>query len=216
MPAPAVAARPDPGSYVSAEHRGKARALRSRLAASSLAWTRGSVDLLEPFASANTGPLSRGTLLARLPKAWKALPRHGCLRLDIDRGNPTFIVDVRAIPLSIRVAGWADDADEPGIALAVRRVVIQVRPKATVEDTTAIEVVIGLHALGRFYQRSFGDGERSLVLALAALLDEKNRIRGRGRFDIDVPCTQGQGTWRGGTAKLDRTHPVLAIRTFVS
>ncbi len=153
-------------------------------------------------------------MLARLPKAWKALPRHGCLRLAIDRGNPTSITEARAIPYSIRDATWDDDADEASIALVVRRVVVQVRPRVAVEDRTEVAAIVGLHALGRFYQRSFGDGERSLILALAALLDEKNRIRGRGRFDIDVSCAAG--TWRGGTAKLDRTHPVLAIRTFVS
>ncbi len=210
-----TSARPDPGSRIPAEFVGRARSLRARLAASSLAWTRGSVDLLAPFCAANTGRLSRGTLLARLPTAWKALPTNGCLHLDIARGNPTRIVEARAIPYSIRDATWAADADEASIALVVRRVAVQVRPRVAVDDRTEITVIVGLHALGRFYQRSFGDGERSLVLALAALLDEKNRIRGRGRFDVDVPCAQGQGTWRGGTAKLDRTHPVLAIRTFV-
>jgi len=215
MPAFATAARrPDTRDHVGREFFGRARSLRQQLHASSLAWTRGSVDLLAPFCGVNDGKLSRGTLLARLPKAWRALPAHGCLCLAIDRGNPTRITEARAIPYSTRDARWADDADEPGIALAVRRVTVQVRPRAAVDDRAEISVVVGLHALGRFYERSFDNSETSLILALAALLDEKKRIRGRGKFDIDVPCAGG--TWRGGTARLDRTHPVLAIRTFVS
>jgi hypothetical protein len=208
------APRPDPGTRVGAEFIGKARSLRQQLHVSSLAWTRGSVDLLAPFCATNTGQLSRGTLLARLPTSWKALPRHGCLRLDIDRGNSTSIIEARAIPYSTRDATWADDADENGIALAVRRVTVQVRPRAAVDDQATIKVIVGLHALGRFFQRSFDNSTPSLIIALAALLDEKNRTRGRGKLDIDVPCAVG--TWRGGAAKLDRTYPVLAIRTFVS
>jgi hypothetical protein len=214
MPALAAARRPDTRDHVGAEFVGKARSLRQKLHVPSIEWSAGTVKLLSPFCAANTGRLSRGTLLARLPKAWKALPRHGCLRLDIDRGNPTHIIEARAIPYDTRDAKWADDADEPGIALAVRRVTVQVRPRAAVDDRAEIAVVIGLHALARFYQRSFDNGEVSLILALVALLDEKNRIRGRGKFDVDVPCAGG--TWRGGTARLDRTHAVLAIRTFVS
>src|SRR5258708_31747672 len=71
------------GSRVPAEFVGLARALRSRITSAYVDFDAGMALLLESFGGQNRSPLSRRTLLRRLPAAWRGLPEFGQLRLKI-------------------------------------------------------------------------------------------------------------------------------------
>jgi hypothetical protein len=207
--------RPDPAvGRVPVEFVGRARLLRDRIAEPAIDWAVGSVDLLAPFAGANSSPMSRRTLLSRLPASWRALPDVGRLGLGIHRGAPLTIFEARCIPYAVGRDGWS--GDELSVAVVVRRVEVRLRPQPEVSDVAPIVAVVGLHGLARRYERGSDATDGAVLRDLAALTDRRRWRTGMrdSRSEFDVPVADG-GCWRGAATMLD-DKPVLAVRTFVA
>ena len=212
MPALAAtnAPRPDPGTRIPVEFIGRARRWRDRLTVPATQWATGSALLLVPFAGSNRSPFSRRTLLAQLPGRWHALPEFGRLDLWAERGDPTRLREVRAIPHTVGMVGWSEG--ELSVAIVLRRVAVTLTPRPSVTDHSVIGAVISLHAIARYLARCHPiPTDETLARDLIALVDTTRwRSTDRGT-DVEVHG----GVWRGHAAKLDGT-PTMSIRTFVS
>lgn len=211
---PALAAtsapRPDPRTRIPAEAVGKARRWRERLTVPSTQWASNSALLLASFAGPNRSPFSRRHLLAELPRRWHSLPDFGRLDLWAERGDPTRIREVRAVPHTVGMIGWS--AHELSVAIALRRVAVTLTPRPSVEDRSVIGAVISLHAIARYLARCHpAPSDETLARDLLALIDTARWSSTDRGTDVHVD----DGTWRGHAAHLDGV-PTYAVRTFVA
>jgi hypothetical protein len=146
----------------------RALELYQRLAEPSANWATGSAELLAPFVGKNTLALSRGRLLARLPRAWKALPRFGRLSLRIERlpgpmPRPLWIFETCAFPHKVTAPDWV--GDKRSIRVGIRRIDVGLYPKPVVTDVFETVAAVSLHALARRFER--GNDARPRLISVA-------------------------------------------------
>ena len=165
------------------------------------------------------GPVIRagGTLrpqqLARASIAWtEKIPVTGRLRLEIDlKKKSLHIRELRAIAAETIFDGWAENETEPGIALAARK--MEVIPDHFGYDPILL-AGISLHALGRWFQRSFHPTRAALLTDLQALAmgATDTRLGTPGEFEVAA----GDGKWAGVVMKNRDGSHVLATRSFLN
>jgi hypothetical protein len=212
MPALATAAkpRPEPGSYVSAEWRGRARTLRSRIADAHSRWEAAAFTLTAPLcARGNFVPaFTKGSL--RLTEArWKALPRAwGRLRLVAQNdGDRLSIAEFRMVDFRTRMAAW--NGDELGLAIALVSATMALPSSFNFSSKTL--ALVSLHALGRRYGRGADRSDLAVVRDLLPLaVAAPAALAGNREFAIAA----GDGRWIGARMALDG-QTVAAIKTYV-
>jgi hypothetical protein len=151
MRSPARPAGASAAHLVPMEFIGLARRLRTRVAKAHGLWELRADKLLMPFRPRpGFMPMPRRAHLARLAKQWRALPRFGRLRCLVNvKDGALQIAESRLAPSRLKLPWWDED-DEPALSLMLRTVAI-VPPRFAEAEMTM--VVVGLHALGRRYER---------------------------------------------------------------
>jgi hypothetical protein len=202
---PAVAVERVPREWV-----GWARELRRKVSKEHEGFAKAATALLKPFGPGASLPGER--LLRRTAWQWEHnLPRSYRLdcAVDLDRQGRISISETRLQPSKLRVSFW-DGEGEPGVSI-VRIGITIVPPLMTEWDET--QVAIGLHALGRRFERGTRD-EASVLGDVRALLHAYRRtsVSGAADFPVAIPC----GTWRCTKMSGRDGHPVLTVRTFVN
>jgi hypothetical protein len=210
MPALAAVKRPDPSAFVPAEWRGRARALRSRVADAHQQWEAAAMALTTPLCQRDGfTPIFTRQSLSVTAARWRSLPQAwGRLRLVArNDGGTLSIAEIRLVDFRSRMAGWRED--ELGVAIAVFAVTMAQPSAFTVESK--IVALAGLHALARRYER----GERTdLGVArdlLALALTAPGILARGGEFAVDGR----EGRWIGARMALDG-QSVAAARTYVT
>jgi hypothetical protein len=211
MPAIATAAaRPDPSKFISAEWRGRARTLRSRIANAHSQWEAAALALTAPLCQRGEFlPIfTKGSL--RLTEArWKALPqRWGRLRLVAHNdGDRLSVAEFRMVDFRTRMAAW--NGDELGLAVALVNVEMKL-PSAFSFDSQVLAIV-GLHGLARRYARAADRSDLAVVRDLLPIaVAAPAALAKGGEFEIQA----GDGRWIGSRMALDG-RPVMAVRTYV-
>ncbi len=213
MPALATAAsaRPELGSFVSAEWRGRARSLRNRVAAAHSTWERAAVALTTPLCERDgfRPTFTKGSL--RLTEArWKALPQAwGPLRNPVSTiaGGTLSIAELRAVDFRAAMAAW--NGDELSIAVAVLSVTMTLPSTFSFGSKTL--AIVGLHALARRYARGADRRDLAVVMDMLPIAVAAPAALARGG---DFEIQAGEGRWIGTRMLLDG-KPVLSVRTYV-
>jgi hypothetical protein len=213
MPAIATAARPpDPGSYVSAEWRGRARALRNRVAAAHAEWERAAMALTGPLCARDgfAPSFTKGSL--RLLQArWTNLPQAwGRLRNPVSAiaGGTLSIAELRAVDFRAAMTAW--NGDELSIAVALVSVTMTLPSSFSFSSKTL--ALIGLHALARRYGRGADRRDLAVVMDMLPIaIGAPAILRVGGDFEIAA----GDGRWIGQRMALDG-QPIVAVRTYVA
>lgn len=187
------------------EFLGKARTLRSRVLDEHSRW--------QPFVTAfvhqaRPRPGFSRVKATRLAEIWKALPGSGA-RLGITtsaRPGHLRIAELRLLPTRMRFGSWPDDAEE--LAITVASVTLGMQGDAFVCDRHLIADV-GLHALGRRYERGTDRVDAAVLADLERLAHTyEAAVMNGGTFNISG--------WRGDVCAVEGTpEPVLSVRTFV-
>lgn len=210
--------RPSPRAaigFVPRECIGLARQLRRRVEKEHRQFRDAAVALLEPFQLGRSFPAAQERLLLRrLAFQWRnKLPASSRLavRVDLDRANRLEIVETRFRDSKLRVPGWTDDA--PGVS--IERIIFLVVPPLFSETEQGL-VIVGLHAIGRRFERSSGAQrtDAAVLADLAALEAAWERALAARQTDFRVPALGG-GHWRCNVMQ-QAERPVLAVRTFVA
>jgi hypothetical protein len=132
-------------------------------------------------------------------------------RLDlhsyIEKNGALTMIELTAVAGRIARPDWR--GDEPAISVEARA--IGSHPYR-VERSLLADV--GLHALGRRYQRGWKIDDGSVLLDLAPLgYRWRSTTQAGGEFRIEA--AQGQGEWLGSVTTVEgRQLPVLMVRTF--
>ncbi len=210
MTAPAAPApQPHSGAKVPVEFIGRARALRTAMAAADAEFEAAADRLLTPFRPRpGFSPVPRHAHLDRLARRWRALPTAGRLRrvVNSDPGDLQ-IAELRAAPFAMIFPGW--DADELAITVVLRAV--RIAPPDFAESTLNL-TAIGLHALARRYQR--GTDRRDAAVLADLPLGRHFGAHVRRGGDFAIPPPRG-GRWIGAVMETGGA-PLLVVRTFVN
>lgn len=195
------------GSQVPAEWIGRARALRTKVAATTATATAIAEGLVAPLRP-RPGflPMPKHALLREFPAVWKrGMPAFGRLRLVAGfEGGKLQVVELRTEPMAITAAGWSED--EPAIAVILKTLVI--RPPEF-EEKAIILAVAGLHALARRYQRSRERADDAVLRDLLPLARGAVNLARAGGGEFAIPIPAG-GRWIGSA-----TEGVVNVRTFI-
>lgn len=163
-------------------------------------------------------PTFRDAQLIDIARQWKtAIPTFGRITLDVERGKGTLrIREQRVCSGRFRFCRWGEDTKgEPDIGLTT--VELLVCPRHAEVPPTVPMASIGLHAVGRFFQRSFETTSDALSADLTEIVRRHKAI-------LDGPWTQGfavetvNGRWLGEIALTEvagQSLPMLSVRTFV-
>jgi hypothetical protein len=146
--------------------------------------------------------MPRHDAMKRLANRLRAPPALDRLRVmaKFDEGKLR-IIEIWVVPARLEHSAWAED--EPAVAISIRSITIQ--PPEFVETNLRI-AGIGLHALGRRYQRGADRTDRAVLADLPALA--QGAVGAGGEFAI--PASGGR--WIGAEASGE---VVAIVRTFV-
>lgn len=211
-PSPATAATA--ANRLPREFLGKARDLRRVLLAEDAITFKEVGRLTTPFASVSRGTVPRPQMLERAAIAWQErIPTAGRISLSIKRTKTSLIIDEIHIGAGhIRFAEWDEDVCEQGFAVTAMRLEV-VYPRFHFDHV--ILAGLSLHAVGRWFQRSFDCSHPALLsdlrLLAAGVTDE--RLANGGDFEIPA----GDGKWCGVvSADYEQSGRLfLATRTFL-
>lgn len=201
----------------SAEFVGRARQFRTWVTASAEA--SGSImqaigrDAFTAWRRRKPGSGLRDDMLLQLEQRWRGIPSPGGISQTCSRERHGIVLsDTRIRPEIMISEAWADGGKEPAITVVVTTLEVSRRRAATTSTTLAS---FSLHAMARFYQKSFAPTDEALrediaaIAAAAPILTETE-----GRFDLPT----GHGTWFGVTADFKdiygRSAPTANVRTF--
>lgn len=203
---------------VAAEFLGLARAFRSRVAtaaeASGSVMQKIGADAFSAFRLRKPGPRLHDELLAELEQRWRALPAPGGVSQTVVRHRHNIsLADTRVRPEVVTNAGWSDGGTEPSVCLVTSTLVVNRLRAHTTSQTLAS---FSLHAIARFYQRSFEDTDDALFADIAMIAAAApTMISIPGRFEL--PSRYGEA-WVGTVAPFRDVHgrsaPVVNIRSF--
>jgi hypothetical protein len=132
-------------------------------------------------------------------------------RLDlfsrIEREGRLVLTEMTIVASRIARPDW--DGDEPALSVEMRA--IATRPYRVERQLLAD---VGLHALGRRFQRGWAADDGSVLLDLAPLIYSWTpATKAGGEFRIAAP--KGDGEWLGTVTTVEsRPLPVLMVRTF--
>jgi hypothetical protein len=134
------------------------------------------------------------------------LPYRFTFEFGRDIHNTLWIQETRLDSLSLRFVGWEDW--EPGVGITQMRMTTH---KQMIFEGTPL-VIISLHALARYMERSGTKDYATLLNDLRPLLEYTGQSE-------RIATTSG-GEWIGdrrviATNGMDRTFPVRAIRTYI-
>jgi hypothetical protein len=162
--------------------------------------------LLEPSS------LSRGTLLKRLPAAWKALPQFGLLKQRVVKKDDLLeVTEVRCVSTALLQLDW----EAPEAAIGIVIFAIRVGRRTIVKERVHVMAVVGHHAFARRYERAGRDDISVLKDLIPIVSAWPNVIRQPG--DFAVPA--GIGTWRGEVMPIvlnGEAISALSVRTYVN
>jgi hypothetical protein len=203
---------PPPGR-VPAEFVGKARSLRDRIAKATADFEEQANRVLYPLSPRVGWPApGRGDWLKGLVTRYRAL-KSPC-RIDmasrIEPDGRLVINEMRLVATRITTPEW-DGGDEP--ALSIEMIAIGTHPLLI---ERALLADVGLHALGRRFERARPNDDGAVLLDLAPLgYRWASTVRVGGQFT--VAAARGDGFWKGVVSEVDgRALSVLLVRTFVS
>lgn len=208
-------------SRVPYEFVGRARVFRDRV----LATNEPTLDAIKRIygilaVRARRSPIPRKELLREATTAWKRnIPDFGRLDRQIDtKRNSLKLVEIRLGGGHVQYPGWL--GAEKGIGI----VVIDLRCEpGRCELKSKIICLVGLHALGRWMQRSRDQTETNLLSDLAALAQQRDQLLecGDRLDDQSFVCHVSGGAWVGQVVRLrsERTGAesrVLSVRSFLN
>jgi hypothetical protein len=188
----------------------KAAKLRDEIRASNSIYQTVSDQILAHFRpKPGFQPYPRRTQIAALSNAWWQLPAFGRLRLmrNLTKGCLR-IVEARCIPVNARQPTW--DAEEPGLMINLRTITVE--PPIFAEQSMTLAVV-GVHALARYFQRSFDGTDNGLFNDLAPVGFRYPDIIKEGRTEFHIETESG-GTWAGQLV-AGPENLILRIQTFL-
>ncbi len=198
---------------LSAEHRGMAREFRQRIANEDPPTERAMDKIYVPLRRMMLRQsVARPGVLAEAARAWcDDIPTVGRLALEVEtRGKSHLVIrELRLSGATLTLSDW-DDATEPGVAVLLVGLSINRRH---LEVHHVLLAVVGIHAIGRFYQRSLDNSYEALTQALKRMASPADGVSvadGAG-FSCSVPG----GRWVG-LVKRQGDQPVLAARTFLA
>lgn len=200
---------------------GKARDLCRRLVATEAAALATVEELLKPLrARLQRHPSPRHDMLVQLVRRWKAeVPATNRLAIWSDlHGNKLHLLDCRVSPGSYRLDEWNDGYNEHG--LIVQNHEVLVGPGACRIATTPL-LLIGLHALARWYERSADPTEATLFSEFLLLLRHRHaRLTATNSPEWEFLCRTSNGEWRGESSTADNLDGKLdngcvRVQTFV-
>jgi hypothetical protein len=173
------------GDLVPFEYLGRARQLRTKCA---LGWAAAEPEMTKLLAPLRPrpgfAPMPTHRYLRGVARAWRRLPSAGRLRLRLGSEPGVLqITELRLLPMRITAAGW----DEP--ALGVGLFTVSMLPP-TMRECRVVLASVGIHALGRRFQRGARD-DKSVLGDLVALGRD---VIGGGNDDITVATADG-GCW---------------------
>ena len=208
-------------SRVPFEFVGRARVFRDRVLATNEPTLEAIKRIYQTLAvRARRSPLPRKELLRAATAAWKRdIPDFGRLDRQIDeKRNTSKLVEIRLGGGYVHYPGWLEA--EKGIGIVV--INLQCEP-GRCELKSQIICLIGLHALGRWMQRTHDQNEINLLRDLAALAHESDQLLkcGDRLDDQSFVCQVLRGAWVGQVVRLrsERTGAesrVLSVRSFLN
>jgi hypothetical protein len=171
-------------------------------------------------ARARRSPIPRKELLVEAATAWRReIPDFGKLDRQIEiKRNSLRLVEVRIGGGAVRYPGWV--RAEKGIGILL----IQLRcAPGQCEMKSEIIGLVGLHALGRWMQRSVDETENALLRDLSALASQREQLLKHGDRldDQSFVCYASGGAWVGQVVRMrsERTNTdtrVLGVRSFLN
>lgn len=209
--APLAPGRPArPGPAVPWHCQGAAQRLIDRIGSNDRAATEVIKGLIEPVAarlqrSGGHSPARKSSLID-IERDWRIkLDTKSRLSYTADfscKGKALHLFDARITGVEFTLADWP--AYEPGLALIV--VKLRLAPDGVALDTEKL-AFISRHAIGRRFERGYGDDDAVLAdfqrLAHALTITEGAR-----------QCVCPSGGWVGDLMR-ERGQPLLAVRTFL-
>jgi hypothetical protein len=198
------------------EFVGKARDLRRALEADDAVAYRVVGALTVPFTAIGRGTIPRPQLLARTANAWRdKIPTTGRLALEVELKKTSLLIrELRLLAADGRFDDWVEGKTEPGFSLAAYS--LEVAPPRFRFDPVVL-AGISLHAMARWFQRSFSCTRESLLadmLPLAVVANDE-RLANPGEFQVPA----GDGRWAGVVMELNDRQPperILAVRSFLT
>jgi len=201
-----------PGARVPSQFIGLARQLRQRIGAEQQGVDAAVERLIRPLRpKPGFTPMARHAFLRRIAAEWGALPSAGRLGLvaEFSADDGLRIADLRCRSVRMQLPGWADGGDELGIAVTLT--LVGCRPPLFVHEHRLL-VDVGLHALGRRYQRA--SREDAAVLADLRVLAEAHPSAVLSE-DREFVIVASGGRWRGSITRV-KSDGVMCARTFVA
>jgi len=146
-----------------------------------------------------------------LSARWRALPEWGRIGIVArDDRTAVQVIETRIAPFVVTMPDWS----EPEPSLAIVLYVVTMRLPATFTEATRLVAGIGLHALGRRFERG-SDRSDGAVLRDLTVFGRAWPAAASAGGDFEIPALGGGGRWRGAVMGLDG-RPTLAVRTFVT
>ena len=200
--------------HVEREFLGRARLLRNALAADDKIALREMGRIAVPFSPlVRDGGTPRPEMLARAASAWEALiPVSGRLRLEIEVKKKSLnIRELRVLASTASFEEWPDGETELGLMLVATS--LEVAPGRFRLDPMKLSAV-SLHAVGRWFERTFRNGQAELMadLRTLALAADDARLATPGEFEVAA----GDGRWVGVVMEIQDGIRILGARSFLS
>ncbi len=156
------------GSRLPAEWRGRARLLRDKIAEAHDHWFQAVTALTEPLQPRDgfTPQFTQETLRITAAR-WQNLPEWGRLRIASKLRNRSHlqIVETRLCPFRVMMQDWDDS--EPSVAVMLT--VLDLRLPSFYRESGQVLGAIGLHALGRRYERGADRSDGAVLRDLFAI-----------------------------------------------
>jgi hypothetical protein len=214
----------DPTARVPPEFLGKARAFRERIVEAEPAVTAVMNKAYDPLGErARRKARPRPELIAGAARTWsQEMPTVGRLGACSIRKKSRYQVTIREVRLlsgELSRDDWADGAVDPGLSIAFLELQAGEGGCTLVTD---IVVLLSLHALGRWFQRSLDDSEAALLADLAQLaagygsiLEEHGRT-----LNAEFRAPVSGGVWAGEvmrwySAATQHEERVATVATFL-
>lgn len=209
-------------SRVPFEYLGRGRCFREKLAVADDRATGTMISIFTSLARrADRSPIPRCELLTGAERRWlREMPAFGLLDSKIIRSGRN--LQIREVRSGVGTVPVGQEGEDREAVIAIVSVELLVA-KGICQLATRTTALISLHALARWYQRSFDNGEttlwsdlRSLAAKTASILESRSTLNSQ-RFS----CRVSSGEWVGSFSERPGEitgHPeqVLNVRTFIA
>lgn len=215
-----VLAKPVPREFL-----GRARQFRDRVLAADAMTTAVLDRVYDPLAlRARRNPRPRPELIAAASRTWALeMPDFG--RLGVRRvrklTQTLTISEARLCAGRLRKDGWVEGETDPGLGVTFVKLEVG---ESLCHLSTEVIATVGLHAVGRWFQRAGADNSEAALVAdfgrlageYGRILDDHARCPSERRFLVRVP----NGAWAGTLARrhseaTGKDERIISVSTFL-